>query len=80
MKKRPVPDIRVRFGCAVKDRREALGLTQEEFAERSGLHRTYLSDIERGTRKCPSLVNIERVAAAAFSGDLRVVFRFAEQA
>jgi transcriptional regulator with XRE-family HTH domain len=57
------PDIRERFGFAVKDRREALGLTQEEFAERAGIHRTYLSDIERGTRNL-SLLNIERVAAA----------------
>ncbi len=52
-----------RFGFAVKDRREALGLTQEEFAERAGIHRTYLSDIERGTRNV-SLANIERVASA----------------
>jgi len=56
-------DIRERFGFAVKDRREALGLTQEEFAERAGIHRTYLSDIERGTRNV-SLINIERVALA----------------
>jgi len=63
MGKRARPDIRVRFGFAVKDRREALGLTQEEFAERAGIHRTYLSDIERGTRNV-SLLNIERVASA----------------
>ena len=63
MKKKVVRDIRDRFGCAVKDRREALGLTQEEFAERAGVHRTYLSDIERGTRNL-SLINIERVASA----------------
>ena len=61
MGKRAKGDIRERFGFAVKDRREALGLTQEEFAERAGIHRTYLSDIERGTRNV-SLVNIERVA------------------
>ncbi len=61
MGKRARADIRERFGFAVKDRREALGLTQEEFSERAGIHRTYLSDIERGTRNV-SLVNIERVA------------------
>ncbi len=61
MGKRARADIRERFGFAVKDRREALGLTQEEFAERAGIHRTYLSDIERGTRNV-SLINIERVA------------------
>src|SRR4051794_32906623 len=63
MAKRARPDIRERIGFAVKERREALGLTQEEFAERAGIHRTYLSDIERGTRNV-SLVNIERVAEA----------------
>lgn len=63
MKKRATPDIRERFGFAVRCRREELGLTQEEFAERAQIHRTYLSDIERGTRNL-SLINIERVAAA----------------
>jgi transcriptional regulator with XRE-family HTH domain len=63
MGKRARPDIRERFGFADKDRREALGLTQEEFAARAGIHRTYLSDIERGMRNV-SLVNIERVAVA----------------
>ncbi len=63
MGERAKSDIRERFGFAVKDRREALGLTQEEFAERAGIHRTYLSDVERGTRNL-SLVNIERLASA----------------
>jgi transcriptional regulator with XRE-family HTH domain len=62
-KKRPRAEIRERFGSAVRDRREALGLTQEEFADRAGIHRTYVSDIERGSRN-PSLVNIERIAEA----------------
>ena len=54
-------DIRNRFGFAVRTRREELKLTQEELAERVGIHRTYLSDIERGTRN-PSLINIDRIA------------------
>ena len=62
-KKRTRPDVRERFGTAVKFRREALGLTQEDLADRAGIHRTYLSDVERGTRNL-SLVNIERVASA----------------
>jgi len=56
-------DIRERFGDAVRSRREELGLTQEDLAEKAGIHRTYLSDIERGTRNV-SLVNIERLADA----------------
>jgi ribosome-binding protein aMBF1 (putative translation factor) len=62
-KRRAKPDVRERFGTAVKFRREELGLTQEDLAEKAGIHRTYLSDIERGTRNL-SLVNIERVAEA----------------
>jgi transcriptional regulator with XRE-family HTH domain len=62
-KRRARPDVRERFGYAVKVRREALGLTQEDLAEKAGIHRTYLSDVERGTRNL-SLVNIERLAAA----------------
>ena len=69
-------DIRERFGFAVKDRREALGLTQEEFAERAGIHRTYLSDIERGSRNV-SLINIERVASA-LTMKISELFRLAE--
>lgn len=44
-------------------RREELGLTQEDLAEKAGIHRTHLSDVERGTRNL-SLINIERLAAA----------------
>jgi transcriptional regulator with XRE-family HTH domain len=62
-KKTGRPDIRERFGFAVKARRESLGLTQEDLAERARIHRTYLSDVERGTRNL-SLVNIERLALA----------------
>jgi ribosome-binding protein aMBF1 (putative translation factor) len=47
-KKRLTPDIRERFGDAVRHRREELGLTQEDLAEKARIHRTYLSDIEKG--------------------------------
>jgi transcriptional regulator with XRE-family HTH domain len=62
-KKTGRPDIRERFGFAVKARRESLGLTQEDLTEKARIHRTYLSDVERGTRNL-SLVNIDRLAAA----------------
>ncbi|MFN8658140.1 MAG: helix-turn-helix transcriptional regulator [Candidatus Obscuribacterales bacterium] len=47
---------------AVRDRRESLRLTQEEVAERARLHRTYISDIERGARNLSlrSLVELAR--------------------
>ena len=63
MRKRAKPDIRERFGFAIKVRREELQLTQEELADRAGIHRTYLSDVERGSRNL-SLINIERLAVA----------------
>ena len=62
-RRRATPDIRERFGDAVRKRREELGLTQEDLAGRAGIHRTYLSDVERGSRNI-SLANIERLAAA----------------
>ena len=62
-KGRAKPDIRERFGFAVKSRREELGLTQEALADKAEIHRTYLSDIERGSRNV-SLINIEKVATA----------------
>jgi transcriptional regulator with XRE-family HTH domain len=62
-KRRPRRGICERFGYAVRSRRDELGLTQEELADRARIHRTYLSDVERGTRNV-SLVNIELLAAA----------------
>jgi transcriptional regulator with XRE-family HTH domain len=62
-KGRAKADIRERFGDAVRARREQLGLTQEDLADKAGIHRTYLSDVERGSRNV-SLVNIERIGIA----------------
>lgn len=55
--------IRERFGEAVRARRRKLGLTQERLAERAGLHRVYVAEVELGKRNV-SLVNIERLATA----------------
>jgi transcriptional regulator with XRE-family HTH domain len=56
-------DIKWLFGRAVRKRRRELDLSQEELAERAGLHRNYISDIERGDRN-PSLENIQKLAKA----------------
>jgi len=36
------------FGAAVRDERQKRGLSQEDFAERASVHRTYISSIELG--------------------------------
>jgi transcriptional regulator with XRE-family HTH domain len=63
MSGQPPRDIRIRFGMAVRVRRNELGISQEEFAEQAGLHRTYVSDLERGKRNV-SLENVEKLAKA----------------
>lgn len=51
------------FGRHLQNLRKAQGLSQEELAERCGLHRTYIGGIERGERNV-ALLNILRIAAA----------------
>ena len=52
--------IKEAFGHALKDIRIQSGLSQEELAEITDLHRTYISDCERGVRNA-SLVNIYKI-------------------
>ncbi|MCI2257228.1 helix-turn-helix domain-containing protein [Domibacillus sp. PGB-M46] len=58
-----VDNIRLLFGKVIRQKRLSLGISQEELAFSCGLHRTYISDIERGLRNV-SLDNIERIANA----------------
>jgi transcriptional regulator with XRE-family HTH domain len=51
------------FGKAVRARRKALKLTQEELADRAGVHPTYVGDVERGERNI-ALINILKIAKA----------------
>jgi transcriptional regulator with XRE-family HTH domain len=51
------------FSKVLHKRREALGISQEELSKRSGLHRTYISDVERGARNV-SLKNMGRLSVA----------------
>ena len=53
----------IRFGERVRDLRQGKGLSQEAFADRCGLDRTYISSIERGKRNV-SLENLEVLARA----------------
>ncbi len=56
-------DIKKVFGFNVRKYRTELGISQEKFAEMCGLHRTYISDIERFQRSI-SLDNIQKIANA----------------
>lgn len=56
-------DIVKVFGTNVKRYRVKTGLSQEAFAEKCGLHRTYISAIEC-YRRSISLENIQRIADA----------------
>lgn len=51
------------FGSNLRYYRSQMGVSQEKFAEMCGLHRTYISDIERFNRSI-SLENIQKVADA----------------
>jgi len=53
-------DILIRFGLMIKKNREKQNLSQEELAEKCGLHRTYISSVERGKRNI-SLLNINKI-------------------
>jgi transcriptional regulator with XRE-family HTH domain len=53
----------VRFGDKVRELRQQKGVSQEKLAELCGLHRTYVSSVERGERNI-SLLNIAKLAAA----------------
>ena len=51
------------FGEKVRELRMKKGLSQEQLAESSGLHRTYISSLELGKRNV-SLINIHALAKA----------------
>ena len=56
-------NLKTLLGIAIRRQRASLGISQEELAYRAGLHRTYVSDLERGARN-PSIDSIEKLARA----------------
>lgn len=55
--------FRRKLAAAIMARRQTLGLSQEEVARRSKLHRTYISDVERGERNI-SVDSLRRLSVA----------------
>ena len=53
--------IQEKFGLKVRELRKAQGLSQEKFAFKCELHRTYIGCIERGEKNI-TIVNIEKIA------------------
>ena len=56
-------DMRKLVGRNVRRLRLASGMTQEQFAERSGFSQQYISDLERGRRN-PTIVSLFELAQA----------------
>jgi len=56
-------EIRKIVGANVKRLREETNLSQEAFADHCGLHRTYISGVERGVRN-PTIEVVAKIAKA----------------
>jgi transcriptional regulator with XRE-family HTH domain len=67
---------RLTFGRAVRHERENLGLSQEIFAERANVHRTYISSIELG--KVSVGIEVANALASALGMRLSDLVRRAE--
>ena len=55
--------IQKRLGKNVARLRKERGLSQEAFADHAGIHRTYVSDVERGARN-PTIEVVAKIAKA----------------
>ncbi len=66
--------IKEKVGQRIKELRTKQGLSQEEFAFRCELDRTYITSLERGKRNI-SLENLEKIAKA-FNMTLSEFFNF----
>ncbi|MGJ3627282.1 helix-turn-helix domain-containing protein [Sphingomonas sp. MMS24-JH45] len=55
-------DVRARLARNLRRLRGERGWSQEDYADRAGIHRTYVSAIEQGHRN-PTVTAVERLAA-----------------
>ena len=65
------------FGAAIRRRRQKLGLSQEDFADHAGIHRTYISSIELGKVKIS--ISVAQQLADALSTPLSRIWREIER-
>lgn len=56
-------EINIQLGEIVKKKRVALGLSQEELADKAGVHRTYIGMIERAEKNI-TLTNLNKISRA----------------
>ena len=54
-------DVRLRLALNIRSLRQEKGLSQEDYADLADIHRTYVSDIERGRRN-PTITVVEKLA------------------
>ncbi|QUS38848.1 XRE family transcriptional regulator [Tardiphaga alba] len=62
----------VAFGKVLASLRQSARLSQEELAERADIHRTYVSQVERGL-KSPTLIVLFRLASALETTPSRIL-------
>jgi transcriptional regulator with XRE-family HTH domain len=67
-------DIKVMFGLRLRQLRKEKGLSQEQLMMSTGIHRTYLSEVERGIRNI-SIVNIYKISSM-LDIDIMEMFNF----
>lgn len=65
-------DIKIKLWAKIRELRKKQGMKQQDLADKTWLHRTYISDIERGVKNV-SIENIERISKA-FSLGIKELF------
>ncbi|RIK28032.1 MAG: XRE family transcriptional regulator [Chloroflexi bacterium] len=74
----PQKSVEQRLGDAIRTRREELGLSQEQLAFECGLHRTYISQLERGM-KSPTVRVLFALAKALKTTPEKLVAQISNQ-